>query len=398
MIAVWTVVFIMSLVALMHTYLIYPILMRFLAKGKSTNDIIYKRSDDLPVIVVLMAAYNEEKVISQKLDSLLNQDYPRDKIFIYIGSDNSTDQTNDILSSYTKKYNHFYFTPFTTRQGKTGIINKLVDVASTTHTPSTDLIFLMTDASVILEKDVFYHLVKHFKNKEIALVDAHMNYSGIRENDISTSESAYLNMEVILKQSESKVSKKMIGPFGGCYALRSTYYEAVPSNRLVDDFYIAMKVFEKRGLIINDLDALCHETVSHDMASEYRRKKRISAGNFQNLMDFISLLNPVSWVGFSYISHKVLRWKGPFFLIAIMVASIFLMRADIFLFKYIFIGQILWYTVPPIMLQVCTLFKLECKLLRSVTYFNLMNLALLHGFFKYLGGIKTAIWQPVERS
>jgi len=372
--------------------------MRFLSKRKTINSDIYHRSEDLPTIIVLMAAYNEEKVIREKLDSLLNQDYPTDNIYIYIGSDNSTDQTNDIISGYAKKHAHIYFTPFTTRQGKTVIINQLVEKASIIHPKSKDLFYLMTDASVMLNTDVCFHLVKHFKNKEIALVDAHMNYSGIKENDISSSESTYLNMEVILKQSESKVSQKMIGPFGGCYALRSTFYEAVPSNRLVDDFYIAMTVFEKKGLIINDLQAVCYETVSHDMASEYRRKKRIGAGNFQNLMSFISLMNPFTWVGFSYLSHKVLRWKGPFFLIAIFISSYFLMRYDTPLFTYIFLAQLVWYVIPPILLKMSDLLNIQSKLLRSITYFNLMNLALLHGFFTYLGGIKSAVWQPIERS
>jgi len=397
MIIALKIVFWGSLAALVHTYLLYPIIMHFLARGKSKSITIYNRKEELPKIIVLMAAYNEEKVLEEKIKSLLVQDYPKNKLHIYIGSDNSTDSTDSIIKDFHQNHTNITFIPFKTRQGKTGIINRLVKEASSIYPPEQDVIYLMTDASVMLQSDVCYHLIKHFKNPQMAIVDAHMIYSGISDNDISHSESSYLNAEVQLKNYESMVTQKMMGPFGGCYALRSTYYEPVPSNRLVDDFYIAMTALKNNGLAINSLDAKCYESVSHDMQSEYQRKKRIGAGNFQNLFSFLTLMNPFTALGVSFISHKVLRWKGPFFMICMLVSSYFLMVKGSELFKWLFYGQLVWYLLPPLLLQVFSAIKVPIKIMRSITYFNLMNIALLHGFFQFIGGIKTGIWQPVER-
>lgn len=397
MITVLKIMFWGSLAALVHTYLLYPIIMRVLAKGKSTNTLWYSKTEELPKIIVLMAAFNEEKVLEEKIKTLLNQDYQSHKIFIYIGSDNSTDRTNEILSSFQNNQANITCFLYSERQGKTGIINQLVKESSNEHPPDEEVIYLMTDASVMLQKDVCYHLAKHFKNPKMAIVDAHMIYSGIEANDISYSESTYLNAEVRLKNDESKVTQKMIGPFGGCYALRSTYYRLVPTNRLVDDFYIAMTALKQDGLAINSLEAKCYESVSHDMASEYRRKKRIGAGNFQNLLSFIGLTNPFSLLGISFISHKVLRWKGPFFMIILLITSLLLMRAGNPFFKIVFFAQLAWYIIPPLLLKLLSVLKLPAKWLRTITYFNVMNLALLHGFFKFLGGINSGIWNPVER-
>lgn len=397
MIIFWQIVFWVSLAALAHTYLLYPLIMKLLARSKSNNETLFKRTDDLPSVVVLMAAYNEEKVILGKLESLLNQDYPSDKLSFYIGSDNSTDKTNEIILSVQKKEPRIHFFPFNERQGKTSIINHLVAQVLLKHKPNDQLIYLMTDASVMLKAHVTYHLAKHFKNDQMALVDANMNYGGVKTDDISYSESIYLNSEVLLKNHESKVSKKMIGPFGGCYMLRSTYYQSVPNNRLVDDFYIAMNALKKGGLAINSLEAICYESVSHDMSSEYRRKKRIGAGNFQNLLSFASMANPFSSLGFSYISHKVLRWKGPFFLLAMLFSSFGLMRMGFAFFKIVFIAQVFWYILPPLFMKLFDVLKLKSKIPRAITYFNAMNLAMLHGFFKFLGGIQSGIWQPVDR-
>ena len=117
----------------------------------------------------------------------------------------------------------------------------------------------------------------------------------------------------------------MIGPFGGCYMLRSNYFSKVPDNYLVDDFYIAMEVFRKGGLAINDLSAICTESNSSDILEEFKRKSRISAGNFQNLLTFKNLLwPPFSKLAFNFISHKVLRWLGPLFIATFTILGLIL--------------------------------------------------------------------------
>ncbi|MDX1667189.1 MAG: glycosyltransferase, partial [Saprospiraceae bacterium] len=302
----------LSLAGLIHTYLIYPALTIFLARGRQWDHPQFRRGDALPYISVLIAVYNEEKVIEAKLQSLRQQDYPSDRIQIFLGSDASTDRTNEIVERYSEDWDSFHFSPFSLRRGKPGVLNRLAEIALAQRNASPDHVLLLTDANVILGSDTIWHLIKHFKDPQILLVDAHMQAAGLRSEGISRAEDRYLSREVALKHREGLIGGSMIGPFGGCYALRSDVFEPVPEKFLVDDFFLGMKVFEKGGKAINELEAVCTEESTHSIWEEYKRKARISAGNFQNMAHFSHLWwPPVGWRAFALFSHKVLRWIGP---------------------------------------------------------------------------------------
>ena len=123
---------------------------------------------------------------------------------------------------------------------------------------------------------------------------------------------------------------------------------------------------------------------------------RISIGNFQNLGRYARLLYPpFSGVAFCFMSHKVLRWFGPFFLIIAFFSNALLFGQTWF-FDTTFIIQLVLLTLPILDLILRKL-KVHINLLRYVTHFYLMNLALLVGFVKFLRGVETNIWQPTQR-
>ena len=373
-------------------------MMKILARGKERKGVCYSNEDTWPRVSVVMSVYNEESVIAQKLDSLLALDYERGPLEVFIGSDCSADRTNEIVSGYAQKYPHIHFFPFTERRGKPGVINQLVEIITDRNPAALDHIYLLTDANVILKKDILLKLIRHFKDEEIMLVDANMISVGVRAEGISKSEDTYVTREVMLKHKEGLLWGTMIGPFGGCYSLRSDHYHPVPPRYLVDDFYITMKAFEQGGKAINDLEAECYEAVSHEIKEEYRRKSRISAGNFQNLRTFRHLLKfPFDHLGFAFFSHKVLRWFGPFLiLLTFMTAMLLSLKGNLFyLWMLIFQGIILF--VIPMADTLLKSLNINILPFRSITYFNIMNLALLEGYFKYLKGIKNNVWEPPKR-
>jgi len=385
--------------AVAHSYVLYPLLLKLLTTGKTLKLPPFYSDAETPDVIVLMAAYNEIAVIRQKLESLLALDYPTDKITIMIGSDNSTDGTNEMVAAYAEKFPRIQFYPFTDRNGKPRIINRLVDQVCKEIKLSDELMFLMTDASVMLAPLTLKRLVRHLRDPQLALVDTNLQTTGLATEGISYSENQYLSGEVLLKYRESLLWQRMIGPFGGCYLMRSSYYQKVPERFLVDDFYIAMKVFEQGGGAINDLEAHCYESVSDEMSEEYRRKVRIGAGNYQNLQNFRHLLwSPIYPLGFAFFSHKVLRWKGPFFIIFALISSSILAVRGYSFFKVLVILQIIvWIGIPALDIMLRKL-GIHIRIFRHLRYFVFMNIALLHGFKNYLHGIQTSIWQPTKRS
>jgi len=98
------ILFWISAILLIYNYLLYPfilIIIHYFSKNKKCRK---PNNDFLPKVSIIIAAHNEELVISDKFISIINSDYPLDKIEILIGSDNSTDNTNAILSEWSEKY------------------------------------------------------------------------------------------------------------------------------------------------------------------------------------------------------------------------------------------------------------------------------------------------------
>ncbi|MFC7668929.1 glycosyltransferase [Hymenobacter humi] len=246
--------------------------------------------------------------------------------------------------------------------------------------------------------DTLYHLVKHFQQPGIGLVGGHIINPEHRAEGISGQEKAYLERENLIKYQEGVVWGSMMGAFGGCFAVRRACYHPAPAAFLVDDFYITLAVLRDGYQAINELDAMCYEDVSDRLPEEFRRKARISAGNFQNLKEFRALLWP-RWrgVAFALWSHKVLRWYTPVLLLVLLAATAGLVATGAgWFFQLALLGQL---ALPLLMLLDGALRRAgrNSRLLRFITHFYSMNAALLVGYWRYLRGIKTTIWRPTQR-
>ncbi len=163
------VLFWFSLFLIFYTYILFPAILQVLARGKKTD-----RSDteadnqqftgDLPFLSILISAFNEEEVIETKIRSVMDSDYPADKFEILAGSDNSSDQTNEILLKLEKEHHMVKSYIFKERTGKPGVINQLSEKAR-------GEILVITDANVMLDRTSLKNLAGSFQNRKIGLVD-----------------------------------------------------------------------------------------------------------------------------------------------------------------------------------------------------------------------------------
>jgi cellulose synthase/poly-beta-1,6-N-acetylglucosamine synthase-like glycosyltransferase len=376
-----------SAAAIFHSYILYPVLLKILSFRKKQNQLIFEKEGTLPIVSILIAAYNEEKVIAEKIESVFKTNYPKEKIEVFIGSDNSSDRTNEIVKHFCNSYPQIHLEEYKTRKGKTVIINELFK-------KTTGNILIITDANVIFEENTLYELVKHFKNDTIALADSNMINKGMKKEGISVQEKTYIEAEVAIKNAESKLWGCMMGPFGGCYAVRKSFFSEIPAHFLVDDFYVNMKVLEQGGKCINEINARVYEDVSNNLKEEFRRKVRIATGNFQNLSAFSHLLFKFNIISFCFFSHKVLRWLGPLFMIIVYFSSLALSNIDFY--KYVFILQSIFYVVP-LLDYLLKKANLHLSLLRFITHLLAMNLALFVGMIKYFRGVDSSVWEPTQR-
>lgn len=350
----------------------------------------YQAISEWPVVTIVFSVFNEEKVMRRKLESILNSDYPKDKLHVLIGSDNSTDQTHQIIEEFISINSNIILIKKESRNGKLKIINELVDLTQTEH-----LIF--TDANVFFEPNTIKALMYNLVAKDAKMVCGNILKFSPKNEGISGQEIFYMNFENQLKYHESLKYGFCVGVEGGCYGILKNSFVKVPDGFLMDDFFITLDVIEKKGKVLFEPEALCYEDVNDDPMIEFKRKIRISLGNFRNLKYYKHLLFPIhKGFGFAFFSHKVLRWVTPFTL----VFSFFLSFAISYYFP-IFILVSLGYSLL-IILPALTIYleKINFKIpfVNSLGHFILMNFALLLGYFKFISASNESAWEPPKRN
>lgn len=370
-----------------HTYVLYPLILLVFSKGIEKKE---KYSDYTPMVTIVMSLFNEEDVIAEKIETILKSDYPKDRMQLIVGSDNCSDRTNEIVEEYAAKHSFITFIPFYERQGKSNVINSLIDKAD-------GEILILSDANVLFDENTVKEAVKPFSDESIGLVDTRMTNTGLKKEGISIQEKSYISREVKIKNREGLLWGTMMGPFGGCFAVRKSLYSPVPVNFLVDDFYICMKVLQTGNKAINNLDAIVYEDVSNNLSDEFRRKVRIATGDFQNLWEFKKMLwPPFTGLAFSFMSHKVLRWLTPLFFIgAYITNAILAFNYDFYFWMFIAFTFLFFLPFTDFLLKKI---KIHNIFLRFVTHFLSMNLALLLGLFKSIKGVKSNVWKPTKRN
>lgn len=390
----WTlvVIFIGCVVGVLHTYAVYPWMLKLTTRRRVTHpDDVLGPDGPWPMVEILFAAYNEEAVMEQKLRTMLDSDYPAHLLSITVGSDASTDTTNAIVERFVAAYpGRVRLVNFPGRTGKAGIINALAAQA-------TAEILVLTDANVMFTPQTVRMLVQHFKRPQVHMVAGNIVKVSTTDEGIARQEKTYIRRENDIKLLESMRWHAVMGVEGGCYAIRRMHFAPVPPRFFMDDFYITMHVLESGGWVLFEPDAVCHEDVPSSGAEEFKRKVRISVGNFQNLQRFRGLLWP-SWkgIGYALLSHKVLRWCTPFALLAALAATIGLTVMDgrwgwVLLVELLVAGA-------PLLDAVLRAIGIRSSAVRFIAHFVHMNAALLKGFGVFLRGVESNVWTPTKRN
>jgi cellulose synthase/poly-beta-1,6-N-acetylglucosamine synthase-like glycosyltransferase len=335
-----------------------------------------------------MSLFNEEKVISEKIRSLLVSDYPYELTEFIIGSDASDDGTDEIMKKLAASDNRIKYHSNNTRKGKAAMLNELVTMANGS-------ILIITDANVIFSGATVRLLVSGFASSRTGLCDATVIPSASPGHGMTKQENLYSSFETSLRRAEGEVWKAMTGPYGGCYAVRHELFPVIPENTLVDDLYVGLTVMRKGFASFNVPEAVVSEDTQPDIADQFRRRVRIAAGSFQNLFRFGPFPSRKVNASFAFFSHKVLRWFTPLFLTLFFMTTVILSGRSVLYFCLVAVQLIL------ILLSALDLtfdkFGRTTKLPRYVTQFLLMNAALTAGFVKAVRGIKNGIWEPTKR-
>ncbi len=378
------VLFWVSLVLILYTYLGYYLILLVWSRLRSRQ----RRVDQqvLPTVSMVVAVYNEEKVIRDKLANCRAIDYPEDRIEFLFGSDGSTDATVTLVSSCDMP--NVRLVAFAEREGKARVLNKLVPQAR-------GQILVFSDANTMYQPDALRRLVAHFADPTIGGVCGYLRLISPDRHAGSQGEAVYWDYENRLKEMEGKI-KTVFGATGGIYAIRRELFVPLPTAKMVnDDFLTPLRVVEQGYDVVYDGRAVATEYTSPRVKGEFLRKVRIGAANFNVLPEIRHLLHPKrGYVAFGLWSHKLIRWLVPFLLVVLLVSNIFAMGSPFF--DAFMVLQAAFYLLV-LLGWLLSLVGVKVGLVTYAYYFVVIHMGLLVGFFKFLLGRQPAAWTRVER-
>ena len=307
-------------ISFLYSYLLYPVLLAVIGGAiQFKRDLTYalgkreRRTATVmpwPHVAVVIAAYNEQKHIAERVRNLLDLDYPADRLTVYIGSDGSKDNTAAILLGVSDPRLKAFV--FEQNRGKASVLNDLVSRGQ-------EEFLVFSDANTFFAPDALKQLMLPFADKGIACVSGELRLVSAGGNN---QDGLYWRIEQFLKLFESKIGG-LLGANGAIYAIRRPYWVPLRADTICDDFCVAMNVSAAGGRLLYTPAAWAHEEMPESIDDEYHRRIRIGIGNFQALFRQPEYFWKTSWgTRLSYVSHKVLRWIAPHLLIASMLASI----------------------------------------------------------------------------
>ncbi len=352
--------------------------------------VFHPKSDDPLTVTLLVAAFNEEDLIEEKIKNCLELNYPLNKVqFIFI-TDGSSDRTPEII----KKYPEIKLLHKDQRLGKMAAIKRAIPYVSGAVT-------VFTDANTFLNKDALIQLLKHYQNPKIGAVAGEKKILVPHTADASSAgEGFYWKYESALKKWDYELYSN-VGAAGELFSIRTDLYHPVESDTIIDDHMIAMRIAEKGYIIAYEPNAYAMETASADSREELKRKIRIAAGGIQSIYRLKKAANPFNnpVLTFQYFSHRVLRWTvTPWLLILLFLLNILICirYPEYPLYMVMFILQLSFY-IAAFIGMILERKKIKLKAAFIPFYFSMMNYAVIAGTFRYFKGAQSAAWEKSKR-
>jgi cellulose synthase/poly-beta-1,6-N-acetylglucosamine synthase-like glycosyltransferase len=378
------IIFIASIALLAYTYVGYSALV-FLLSRVFAHPI--RRADITPNISVIIAAYNEESDIARKIENTLALDYPKEKLEIIVASDCSTDDTDEIVRAYGPCGVILHRRP--ERIGKSVAQNQAMRF-------SKGNVLVFSDATTMYERDALRKIVRSFADPEVGCVAGRLVYVSESEAAVGKGCRSYWGYEVFLKECESRLGS-LIGVSGCLYAVRRSNYARIALD-MSSDFVIATEIHLQGMRTVYDPEAVSTENTNKRGKDEFRMRVRIIEQTMSALGRYRQVLNPLKHgvYALQMISHKVMRYIAPLFMVTLFGSNLFLINDSEF-YLLTFLAQSLLY-VAALAGWACARAGLKIGPLALPYYFALANAASVVAFAKFMRGEAHVTWEPLRET
>lgn len=371
---------------LFYVYVGYPVLLLILSAFAPRRRRPLVDANQLPSLSILIAAYNEEAHIGQKIRETLALDYPADRMEVLILSDASTDRTDAIVRSCTDP--RVRLLRMRERRGKTHAQNEGVHAC-------TGEIVVFSDATTIYHPLALRCLASNYQDPAVGAVSGRYQYfDPDGQSPTGSGTIAFWNYENLIKTFQSRI-KTISGCCGCIYSVRRSAYTPLADN-IISDLVQPLWVIKQGYRVVFEDRALAYEETTQSTAEEFAMRVRIVSRAILGILSVADVLNPWKhgWVAFQLFSHKVLRWLVPVFLLILFGANAVL-AAEPGAFRMLFGLQALFYLSA--LLAVALPIGRWWKPLTIPLYFCTLNAAALMSVIEVLRGRRYVVWETVRR-
>jgi len=302
----------LSAACVVYVYAGYPLLLVALRRVLGVRRVAQAPAD--APVTLIVSAFNEEAVIAEKLRNCAELDYPRDRLQVLVVSDASDDRTDAIVASFASQ--GVELLRMTERGGKTLGLNAAMQRARGEY-------IVFSDANALYAPDALAKLLRNFADPAVGAVIGESLYADIK-GQAEQSEGLYWKYETGIKRLESQIGS-VVGGDGAIYAIRKALFVPMRADAL-SDFVNPLQIVRSGYRCIYEPEARSYERAAGDFSKEFRRKVRIVNRAWRALQTLRGLLNPFRYGLFAVelISHKLLRWLVPLFLVVLFALSIML--------------------------------------------------------------------------
>jgi len=373
-------VFWVSVFLIVYPYAVYPLLV--LGLGRLKPRPVRTRSS-MPMVTVVIPAYNEANCIAATVQNKLDQEYPKDKLQVIVVSDGSTDGTDDIVLEFNDSA--VQLLRRNGREGKAAALNEAVRYAA-------GEVVVFSDANSIFAPDAIRYMAENLADSEVGYVTGHLIFLSDGPGLIDSGVGAYQRYENWLRLGETRLGS-IIGTNGGVGAIRRDLYADTP-KALITDFVLPLTVIAGGHRVVFDPRVKSHETANAELGSEFRMRVRVGLRSLQGLAYMRRLLNPLRYplASFCIFSHKVLRYLGFIFMILALVSNIGLAETGL-LYQVLLGLHLTAYALallglssgPPGWLR---------RITAAPSYLLMSSAAFAMAVFKFLRGDTMATWRP----
>ena len=377
---------IINIFLVFYPFLVYPVVLYIISLFKKQRYIINNNSKELPELTVVIAAYNEEKNITDAILSLYKDGYDHNKLRVIVGIDGKTDNTDLEINKLQKIYPNIEYYILEHR-GKNAVLNTIIPKVKTCY-------YLVMDADMRVKENTLVKMVVPLMlNEKIGAVLANMEKINISENDTnnagSTGEKIYQKFETFLRKKESNI-RTTVNAFG-FIAMRRDEFLPIPNDFMCDDFFAILKTnsMKKNVFFIDDL--YVQEISRQSLSGEVNRRQRMIAGSLATIKYYKKLLLPnYGFTSFALWSHKCLRYLLPLYLIIIAITSIFIPPS---IFRDFLIYFQLCFYLMSIIAVILEKNGIRMLLFKILSFFLMMNYSCILGIFRFCFGRQNSSWK-----